>query len=309
MNSIYLITKKNNSNFLSYILLTVKLICVSIILTNCGIQLQVKPPSEFIFVNEISLTFIPQDIAFNNYSNTLYLLKDHNTIYQINLHGHIIQKIGGFGLESGKFTQLTDITTDAIGKLYIVDKASRIITLYDEHVEFIKNYQFPEISEPYLIAVKDDGDILIANSMDNEIYCFDSAGLSENNLHYQLGKFELLQPKVLSVCSNFTYILDDKKNAVFIFDNFGGYIDQISADQSSNILQPQGNIISITSNRNFLYLLDSNKNVFIYHPQYKMKNISSLLDNLGMADCIYSSRDLFFVLCGKKLKVWRIFSH
>ncbi len=289
-----------------------------IILTSCGLQLQVQPPSEFIFINEIALTFIPQDITFNNSSHTLYLLKDHNTVYQINLQGRMVQKIGGFGLESGKFTKVTDMTTDTIGKLYIVDEIAGTITLYDENVEFIKDYKFLEVSEPYLIAVKDDGAMLIANGMDNEVYCFDSSGQSENKLRYQIGRFELLQPKVLSASSNFTYILDGKENAVFIFDNFGGYIDKISADktlssrlndsikQLPKTLQPRGKIVSITSNRDFLYLLDSNKNIFICHPQYEMRNISSLLKISGQCDRIYSSNDFLFLLCGEKLKVWEI---
>ena len=224
-----------------------------------------RMPTSISFQTSIPLPFVPDKICYCAFSKTFLLLnKQENIIFRIDQKGKMLQKIGEFGFEKGQFVNTSDIATDSFGNLFVADKVANKVVKFDERGPFVNSVSFEETYEPELIAIKDNGELLLYDAAHNEIYCFDN----RRKLRYSLGKFILLSPKALETSSDLNFVLDKGRNSILIFDNFGGIVSTIEV---------KDRIIDVAATKNFLYYIDSSGNIFCYKT---IVNINYQLDSL-----------------------------
>lgn len=211
-----------------------------------------KIPSSIKYESSISLPFEPDKICYCAHSESFLLLnKKKNTIFRINKKGKILEKIGEFGFEKGQFLNISDISTDGIGNLFVVDKSANSIIKFDEFGKYLNKISFEEINQPELISVKNNGDLLLYDAFYNEIFCFDN----QNEMRYNFGKFSLINPQKIENSTNINYVFDNAENSIFVFDDFGGIVRKIQHDEK---------IVDIASSKYFLLYITLDGNVFCH---------------------------------------------
>ncbi len=226
-------------------------------------------PKSISFQKSVKLPFIPDKICYCPFSKTFLLLnKNENIINRTNKNGKILQKIGDFGFGKNQFINISDITIDSFGNLFVVDKISNKVVKYDEMGQFVNSVTFFELTEPVLINVKDNGDLILYDSPTNEIYCFDN----RSRLRYNFGKFIFNYPAQIMSSNQANYILDIGNNNIIVFDDFGGIITTIDA---------KNNLVDIYTTQDILYYIDSSNDIFCYkiagNIKYKLDSLTNLI--------------------------------
>ncbi|MBC8526065.1 MAG: hypothetical protein ISS28_04225 [Candidatus Cloacimonetes bacterium] len=228
-------------------------------------------PTSLQHINTIKLSFIPQKICYCEYSNTFLILDDkYDCIFRVDNKGRIQQKIGEFGFDKSQFVTIADISTDSFGNLFVLDNVSNKVVQYDEFGQFVNCSSYSEVYEPELIAVKDNGDIILYDSSSNEIYCFDNT----KNLCYNFGKFDFINPSEIAVSNDINFVLDKGSNSIIAFDNFGGVVTQYKSNNK---------IIDISTTKCFMYYIDDKANIFCCKKYQNFKHsLASLTDNFPL---------------------------
>ena len=219
--------------------------------------------------NSIELPFIPDKITYCSFSKTFLLLnKSESIIYRIDIDGKILQKIGEFGFEKNQFLNISDITTDSFGNLFVVDKISNKVVKYDEMGQFINSVTFLELTKPELIAVKDNGSLILYDSPTNEIYCIDN----RSKLRYNFGKFIFNYPIQIVTSNIANYLLDKGNNNIIVFDDFGGIITTLEA---------KNELIDLYAYQDILYYINSINDIFCYkisgNIKFKLNSSTNLI--------------------------------
>lgn len=277
--SVYL----HNKYFLLFICIIICIACSELSIFNTS-----HIPKSISFQNHesIKLPLIPDKINYCSFSKTFLLLnKSENIIYRVDCNGKVLQKIGEFGFEKGQFINISDISTDSFGNLFVVDKISNKVVKYDEMGQFVNSVTFFELTEPELISVKDNGDLILYNSPTNEIYCFDN----RKKLRYNFGKFILNYPDQIMTSNIANYILDKGNNNIIVFDDFGGIITTIETENE---------LIDIYIAQDILYYIDSANDIFCYKIP---GNIKYKLDTL--TDSIPITKPRLIIIYEKKIGI------
>jgi hypothetical protein len=236
-----------------------------------SVLLSTRIPSSIVFKKVITLPSIPDEICYSPYSQTFLLLsKENNVIYRVDQQGKIVQRIGEFGFKKGQFLEITDIAVDGMGNLFVLDRPGNKIVQFDEMGQFVNSTTFEEIVEPELIAVRDNGELLISDAAQSELFSYNHLG----ELRYRAGKFSILTPTHLTTSNDASYVFDVENNSIVIFDNFGGIIRTLS---------PKEPICDIYATKNLLYFCNRDARIFCY------KVDSDTLVELNLSDIVLPS--------------------
>lgn len=242
---------KLNSNFILHKTL---LVILSLWILSCsGLTISdTKPlPKGLVYKSQIHLPVQPKKIRYCSFTNSFIVLDNlKNVLYRIDGNGKILQRIGEFGFDEGQFVHISDFTVDSFGNVYVVDDVTNVIVQFDDFGQYVNSFTPMEVTEPELIAVQDTGELLIYDSFSNQVFCF----TKENSIRFKFGKYYLNDPQKICTTLEVNYISDTGENSIFLIDNFGGMLHEIS---------PSNALLDITSTKNFYYYLDNETNVYV----------------------------------------------
>ncbi len=246
-----MIKKKYFDNFFKQRILFVILIFVIVSCSSLTIS-DTKPlPKRLVYKSLILLPVQPKKILYCSFTNSFIALDNlKNVLYRIDGNGKILQRIGEFGFDEGQFVHISDFTVDNFGNVFVVDDVTNVIVQFDDFGQYVNSFSPMEVTEPDLIAVQDTGELLIYDSFSNQVFCF----TKENDIRFKFGKFYLNDPQKICTALEVSYIEDTGENSIFVIDNFGGMLHEIS---------PSNALLDITSTKNFYYYLDNETNMYV----------------------------------------------
>jgi len=211
-----------------------------------------KPlPKGLVYKYQIHLPVQPKKIRYCKFTNSFIVLDNlKNVLYRIDGNGKILQRIGEFGFDEGQFVHISDFAVDSFGNVYVVDDVTNIIVQFDDFGQYVNSFTPMEVTEPELIAVQDTGELLIYDSFSNQVFSF----TKENIIRFKFGKFYLNDPQKICTTLEVNYIADTGENSIFLIDNFGGMLHEIT---------PSNALLDITSTKNFYFYLNNKTNVYV----------------------------------------------
>ena len=127
--------------------------------------------NETVLLNVTGFTS-PRDTAIDSSGNIYVTEAASGNVTKLDSSGTTLWSIGGNGTASGKFDEPTGIDVDAAGNVYIADTGNDRLQKIDSDGTVLNTFDASDgdgLSSPTGLAIKDDGTIIVAESLGDEI--------------------------------------------------------------------------------------------------------------------------------------------
>ena len=192
----------------------------------------------------------PRGITFDN-TNHLYVADHKNDrVQKFSIDGQYLLQLDSYALNlslASKFYKMnapTGITTYD-NRVYVTEKSSNgCISVFQSDGRFCFTFGTKELSDPYDITVRNDGQLVVADCVKNCIYVYTPDGIFLRRFGTGgTGRGRLNSPFSLTSDTNlFMFIADTWNHRVTIFDKDGNYVHCFGSEGSANdqLKRPHG---------------------------------------------------------------------
>ena len=203
----------------------------------------------------------PWGIAIHGDSVYVSCIGDH-TVSKFSLTELcLVRRIGGKGSDNGQFNDPLQLTTDLIGRVFIVDTGNNRICIHDPDLNHLRNITLPSMSPPFDVKVSRDR--LYVLCADNNP-CLLVLTLEGDKLHSLItcGEgMDVLGPSFfcLDPLNNFV-LSDDESHSIRVFSPEGNLLHTIGREGHEPgmfchplgvAVAPNGRLVCVSSNENY----------------------------------------------------------
>lgn len=152
---------------------------------------------------------------------------------------------GGLGdrLDRTKLNNPVDFCIDSTNHLYIVDKDSYVIKVYNKNLNWIKNINIPEFNESDKpLSISNESDTFTVTTENGNSYVIDSSGIIQNTISINFSNRSVLNP----IHAGMLYIVSGKKLSKYALNG------TLIAEKSYN-----DNIVNVEFDNNHGYVITS----------------------------------------------------
>lgn len=179
-------------------------------------------------VGQEDVFYGPRDVAIDT-AGDLYMTDTGNKrVMKFSPDGQFLGQWGGFGLQSGQFSEPVGIDIDADGNIYVADTWNRRVQKFDSHFVFLTQWPIhgweseSVVNKPYL-AVDGDGHVYVTDPEGYRVLEFDAGGTFLATFgQFGMGAGEFNLPIGVDVDeSGNIYVADSANNRVLKFGPLG----------------------------------------------------------------------------------------
>ena len=194
----------------------------------------------------------PRGIAFDN-TNHLYVADYKNDrVQKFSTDGRYLLQLDSYALSlTSKFYKMNfpiGITTYD-NRVYVTERATKgYVSVFQSNGRFCFTFGTKELSDPYDVVVRDDGQLLVADCVKNCIYIYTPDGIFLRKFGTGgTGRGQLNSPFSLTTDVNlFVFVADTWNHRVIIFDKEGNHVHYFGSEGSGNnqLKRPHGIALS-----------------------------------------------------------------
>ena len=192
----------------------------------------------------------PRGIAFDNINHLYVVDYKNNRVQKFSTDGRYLLQLDSYALSlslASKFYKMnfpTGITTYD-NRVYVTEKAGKgYVSVFQSDGRFCFTFGTKELSDPYDVVVRGDGQLLVADCVKNCIYVYTPDGVFLQKFGTGgTGKGQLNSPFSLTTDVNlFIFVADTWNHRVAIFDKDGNHIHCFGSEGRANnqLRRPHG---------------------------------------------------------------------
>ena len=161
-----------------------------------------------------------------------------------------VRRIGGKGSDNGQFNDPLQLTTDLIGRVFIVDTGNNRICIHDPDLNHLRNITLPSMSPPFDVKVSRDRLYVLCP---NNNPCLHVLTLEGDKLHSLItcGEgMDMFRPLLFCLDPLNNFVLSDfKSHLIRVFSPEGNLLHTIGREghEQGMFYQPRG--VAVTPNR------------------------------------------------------------
>ena len=201
------------------------------------------------FISQLGVGQLSEPWGIAIHGDNVYISCEDHTISKFSLVEMCrVRRIGGNGSNNGQFIYPRQLTTDAIGRIFIADLGNNRICIRDTDIHHLRNITHQSMSHPYDVKVSQDR--LYVLCPDNNP-CMHVLSLDGDKLHSLITRGEgmdVLYPRFFCPDSLDNFVLSDNSTDSFpVFSQEDNLLHTIGKIQPGMFLYPHG--VAITPNR------------------------------------------------------------
>ncbi|MFA8344046.1 MAG: NHL repeat-containing protein [Rhodothermaceae bacterium] len=232
-------------------------------------------------------------------NNVIVLEAEKSRILKYNSAGELIKTNGGFGWDSARFDEPSDIDSDLL-KIYVCDKNNNRIQVFDKDLNFISIFTSGEngaadFEYPSVCKVSNPGDLFFLDSENKSVFTLNvPTNEYREIININNSNFSFEDPGYFDLdASSNIYVIHENK--LYIYDQFGNGLTSFNLNFTPK---------NIFINRGFIFI---NTETEIYYsplyPNFVFKKIDIKEKDIVKCSVVESK---LYLLLKNKVKVYSI---
>ncbi|MBN2830639.1 MAG: 6-bladed beta-propeller [Candidatus Cloacimonetes bacterium] len=224
-----------------------------VFLSSCTVDRTVRstPISSISLREEVSLTYSPSKICYENLYKTNYILdRTFNKIY-IYENGVYKNVIGGIGTGRTNFQRLADISLAVDGGIFALDSAEKKIKKFDRNGQWITDWSLDSFKRPERFVVDNENNMYIFDFFGRTISFYN---LLSSGIDFDFGRFAFSNIENINLIGDRLVIWDKQANQTLVYSTIGKEIltltGRYTADRFGNYISLNDNYIQVRGNEN-----------------------------------------------------------
>ena len=215
---------------------------------------------EFLYQLGVGQLSHPWGIAIHG--DSVYVSSRHyHTVSKFSLSETCrVRRIGGRGSNNGQFNYLHQLTTDLIGRVFIVDRGNNRICIHDPDLNHLRNITLPSMSRPYDVKVSRDRLYVLCPRNNPCMLVLTLEGVKLHSLITCGEGMDVLEPYFFCFDPLNNFVLSDlKSHSIRVFSPEGNLLHTIGREghqpgmlyrPNGVAITPNGRLVSVSENKN-----------------------------------------------------------